>query len=203
MSPKSQVGGLKDKKEKQETVNVGWTQTHLLLLLLFSRSVVSSSSRPHGLQHTRLPCPSLSPGVFSNSRPLSLWCHPTISSSVASFYPCHQSFPTSGSFPMSRLLESSGQRIGTSNLASVLPLNIQGPFPLGLTGLIPCSPRDSQESSIAPQFEGIKSLVLSLLYLGPLNFFLKGNPLKILFIYWLHQVLVVARRLLPSCGTKA
>ena len=72
---------------------------------------------------------------------------------------------------MSRLLASSGQRIGTSNLASVLPLNIQGSFPLGLTGLIPCSPRDSQESSIAPQFEGITSLVLSLLYLGPLNFF--------------------------------
>ena len=74
-------------------------------------------------------------------------------------------------FPSIRIFSSCGQRIGASNLASVLPLNIQGLFPLGLTGLIPCSPRHSQESSIAPQFKGINSLVLSLLYLGPLNFF--------------------------------
>ena len=74
-------------------------------------------------------------------------------------------------FPSIGIFSSSGQRIGASNLASVLPLNIQGSFPLGLTGLIPCSPRHSQESSIAPQFKGINSLVLSLLYLGPLNFF--------------------------------
>ena len=96
---------------------------------------------------------------------------------------------------MSRLLESSGLRIGTSNLASVLPLNIQGPFPLGLTGLIPCSPRDSQESSIAPQLEGIKSLVLSLLYLGPLNFFFKRKSIKN-FIYLLTTSGL-------SCGTQA
>ena len=149
----------------------GQKQQNYLILLLFRSSVLPDSLLPHGLQHTRLPCPSPSPGVCSNSRPLSLWCHLTISSSVASFSPCHQSVPTSGSFPMSRLVASSGQRIGTSNLASVLPLNIQGSFPLGLTDLIPCSPRDSQESSIAPQFEGITSLVLSLLYLGHLNFF--------------------------------
>ena len=88
-----------------------------------------------GLQHTRLPCPSLSPGVCSTWRPLSRWCHPTISSSVVPFS-CHQSFPESGSFPMSQLFASGGQSIGVSVSASVLPMNIQGWFPLGWTGLI-------------------------------------------------------------------
>ena len=87
-----------------------------------------------GLQHTRFPCPSPSPGVCSNSCPLSQWCHPTISSSVAPFSSCPQSFPASGSFPVSRLFASGGQSIGAS--ASVLPRNIQGWFPLGLTGWI-------------------------------------------------------------------
>ena len=106
------------------------------LLLLYSWSVVSSSLRPHGLQHTRLPCPSLSPGVCSNSCPLSQWCSPTISSSIAPFSSCPQSFPVSGSFPMSWLFTSGGQSIGLSALASVLPMNIQSLFPLWLTGLI-------------------------------------------------------------------
>ena len=150
----------------------GQKQQSYLIMLRFSSSVLSDSLWPHGLQHTRLPCPSLSPRVCLNSCPLSLRCHP-ISSSAASFSSCLQSFPASGSLPMSRLFASSGQRIGASDLASVLSLNIQSWFPSGLTGLIPCSPRDSQESSTAPQFEGISSLVLSLLYLGPLNFFLK------------------------------
>ena len=79
---------------------------------------------PHGLQHTRLPCPSLSPRVCSNSCPLSHWCHPTISSSVAPFS-CPQSFPASGSVPMSQLFTSGGQSIGTSASAPVLPMNIQ------------------------------------------------------------------------------
>ena len=101
---------------------------------------MSDSLRSHGLQHTRLPCLSLFPRVCPNSCPLSRWCHPNISSSVAhfSFCPrfssCPQSFPESGSFPMSRLFTSGGQSIGAS--ASVLPMNIQGWFPLGLTGLI-------------------------------------------------------------------
>ena len=86
------------------------------------------------LQHARLPCPLLSPGVCSNSCPLSRWCHPAISSSVAPFSSCPQSFLASGSFPMSRFLASGGQNIGAS--ASVFPMNIQGWFPLGLTGLI-------------------------------------------------------------------
>ena len=101
-------------------------------MLLFSYSVVSNSLQPHGLQHTRLPYSSLSPGVCSNSRPLSQWCHPTISSSVTPFF-CLQSFPGSVSVPMSRLFTSGDQSIGAS--ASVLPINIHGFFPLGLTGL--------------------------------------------------------------------
>ena len=90
----------------------------------------------HGLQRARLPCPSPTPGVYSNSRPPSQWCHPTISSSVAPFSSCPQSFPVSGSFIMSQLFASGGQSIGVSASASVLPMNIQDWFPLGLTGLI-------------------------------------------------------------------
>ena len=90
---------------------------------------------PRELQHTRLPCPSPSPRVCSNSCPLSQWCHPAISSSIISFSSCLQSFPASGSFPMSWLFTSDGQSVGVS-ASSVLPMNIQGWFPLGLTGLI-------------------------------------------------------------------
>ena len=104
-------------------------------LLSFNSKVMSDSLRPHGLQHTRLPCPALSPGVCSTSCPLSQWCHPTISSSVIPFSSCPQSFPASGSYPMSQLFASGGQSIGASASASVLPMNIQGWFPLGLTGL--------------------------------------------------------------------
>ena len=92
--------------------------------------------RPHELQHTRLPCPSLSPRVCSNSCPLSGWCHPTISFSVAPFSFCLQSFPASGSFPMSWLFASGGQSTGVSASVLVLPMNIQGWFPIGLTGFI-------------------------------------------------------------------
>ena len=102
----------------------------------FSRSVVSDSLRPHGLQHTRLPCLSPTPGACSNSCPLSWWCHPIISSSVIPFSSCLQSFPTSGSFPVSQFFVSSGQRIGISASASVLPMNIQDWFPIGWTGWI-------------------------------------------------------------------
>ena len=97
---------------------------------------MSDSLQTHGLQHTRLPCPSLYPGDCSNSCPLSQWCHPTISSSVTLLNSYPQSFPASGSFPMSRLFTSGGQRIGASASASVLLMNIQDWFPLGLTGLI-------------------------------------------------------------------
>ena len=89
---------------------------------LFSRSVMSDSLRPHGLQHTRLPCPS---GACSNSCPSSQWCHPTISSSVVPFSSCLQSFPESGSFLISQFFASGGQSIGASASASVLPVNIE------------------------------------------------------------------------------
>ena len=104
-------------------------------LLLFSHWVMSDSLHPHGLQHARLPCPSPTPGACSNSCPLSQWCHPTISSSVVPFS-CLQSFPASGSFPMSQFFSSVGQSIRVSASSSVLPINIQDWFPLGLTGLI-------------------------------------------------------------------
>ena len=95
----------------------------------FSHSVVSDSLPPHGLQHTRLPCSSSTPGACSNSCPLSQWCHTTVSS-------CLQSFPASESFPRSQFFASGGQIIGVSASASVLPMNIQDWFPLGLIGLI-------------------------------------------------------------------
>ena len=130
------IEGDKESMHCQEMVTGFSKKNSFLLLLLFSRSVVSNSLWPHGLQHARLPCPSSTPGVYSNSLSLSWWCHPTISSSVVPF-PSHlQSFPASGSFPMSQLFTSGGQRIGASASASVLPMNIQGWFPLGLTGLI-------------------------------------------------------------------
>ena len=101
----------------------------------FSCSAVSDSLWPHGLQHARLPCPSPTPGASSNSCPLSRWCHPTISSSAVPFS-CHQSFPGSRSFLMSQPFASGGQSIGASALASVLPMNIQDWFLLGLIGLV-------------------------------------------------------------------
>ena len=95
-----------------------------------------NSLRPRGLQHARLPCPSPSPGTCSNSCPLSWWCHPTISFSVTPFSFCPQSFPASGYFPVSWFFASSGQNIGASVSASVLPMSIQSWFPLGFIGLI-------------------------------------------------------------------
>ena len=103
--------------------------------ILFSCSVVSNSLQPHGLQHTRIPCPSLSPGICSNSCPLSQWCYLTTSSSATLFF-CLQSYSASGSFPMSWLFATGGQSTGSSASASVLLMNIQGWFPLGLTDLI-------------------------------------------------------------------
>ena len=137
---------------------------------------MSNSLWLHGLQHTKLTCPSPSPGLCSNSCPLSQWCHPTVSSSAAPFFSYLQSIPASGSFPMSWLLPSDGQNIGAS--VSVLPMNIQDWFPLGLTGWSPCSPRDSQESSSTPQFESINSSALSLLY---------GPTLRSIHDYWKNR----------------
>ena len=104
--------------------------------MLFSHQVMFDSSRSHGLQHARPPCPSLSPGVCPSSCPLHWWCHPTISSYVTFFSFCLPSFPASGSFPMSQMFTSGSLSIGVSASASVLPMTIQGWFPLGLTGLV-------------------------------------------------------------------
>ena len=135
----------------------------------FSHSAVSNSLWPRGLQHARLPCPSPTPGTCSNSCPLSQWCHPTISSSVSLFSSGLQSFPASGSFPMSQFF--------TSGRAKVLEFQLQYQsfhWIFRTDSLYdwlvwsPCSPRDSQESSPTPQFKSINSstLSLSLLY-GP------------------------------------
>ena len=102
----------------------------------FSHSVTSDSLRPHGLQLGRLTCPLPTPGASSNSCPVSRWCHPTISSSVVPFSSHLQSWPASGSFPMSQFFASDGQSFRVSASASVLPMNIQDSFPIGLTGWI-------------------------------------------------------------------
>ena len=113
-----------------------YVYVYALILLLFSHSVVSDSLRPHELQHARPPCPSPTPGVHPNPCPLSWWCNPTISSSVIPFSSCPQSFPASGSFPMSQLFALGGQSIGVSASVSVLPMNTQDWSPLEWTGWI-------------------------------------------------------------------
>ena len=128
----------------------------------FQSLVVSDSFRPQGLQHSRFPCPSPTPRACANSCPSSRWCHPSISSSVIPFSSCPQSFPARGSLQMSQLFTWGGQIIGASASTSVLPMNIQDWFPLGLTGWISLRPRDSQESSPTPQFKTINSSALSL-----------------------------------------
>ena len=118
-------------------VNFGNTleNTNVIIQLhQFSHSVMSDSLHPQGLQHARPPCQSPTPKVYSNSWPLSWWCHRTISSSVIPFSSCLQSFPASGSFQMSQFFTSGGQSIGVSASASVLSMNIQDWFPLGWTG---------------------------------------------------------------------
>ena len=136
---------------------------------------MSDSLQPHGQQHARLPCPSPSSGACSNSCPLNQWCHPTISSSVFPFSSCLQSFPASRFFPMNQLFSLGDQIIEVLPSASVLPMNIQDWFPLGLTGLISCCPVDSQESSPTPQFKSVNSSVLSFLY---------GPALRSIHDYW-------------------
>ena len=121
----------------------------------FSHWVISDSLQPQGLQHTRPPCPSPTPKVYSNSRPLSRWCHPTISSSVIAFSSCRQSFLAWRSFLMSQLFASGGQSIGVSASTSVLSMNIQDWLHLGWTGWISLQSKDSQESSPTSQFKSI------------------------------------------------
>ena len=150
----------------------------------FSHSVKFNSLRPHGLQHARLPCPSPSPGVCSNSS--SQWYHPIISSSVVPFSSCYQSFPASGSFPMRQVFTSGGQSIGALALASVLPMKIQV-----WQAWSPCCPMDFQESSPEPQFKNTGSSALSLLY-GPTITFIhdywKNHSFEYMDCGWQHDV---------------
>ena len=119
------------------TLLLWWSIYHPVARVQFSSVAQSCPTRqPHELQHARLPCLSATPGAYSNSCPLSRWCHPIISSSVVPFSSCLQTFPASGSFPMSQFFTSGGQSIGVSASASVLPMNIQDWFPLGWTGWI-------------------------------------------------------------------
>ena len=146
----------------------------------FSLSVVSDSLWPHGLQHARFPCLSTTPRAYSNSCPLSQWCHPTTSSSVVPFSSHLQSFPATGSFPMSQFFPSGGQSIGISALVSVLPKNVQDWFPLGWTGWISLLSRDSQESSPTPHFKSINTSALSFLY---------SPTLTSIHVYWRNHSL--------------
>ena len=118
------------------------------LIFLFSCEVMSNSLQFHGLQHTRLLCPLPSPRVYPSLCPLHHWCHPTLSSSITLFSFWLQSFPASGSSPVSQLFASGGQSIRASALASVLPMSIQGWVPLRLTGLI---------SSLSKRLSGVFS----------------------------------------------
>ena len=136
---------------------------HTLYPVQFRCSVMSAFLWPHGLQHARLPCPSTTPGVYSNSCPLIRWCHPTISSSVIPFSLCLQSFPASGSFLMSQFFASGGQNTGVSASASVLPMNIQDWFPVRWLTLLAVQ-RTLKSLLQMPQFKIINSSVLSFLY---------------------------------------
>jgi len=156
------------------------SKCNLLSSIQFSHSVMSDFLWPHELQHPRPPCPSPNLGIYSNSCPLSWWCHPTISSSVIPFSSHLQSFPVSGSVPMSQFFASGGQSIGVSASTSVLPMNIQDWFPLGWTSWIFLQSRDSQESSPTPQFKSINSSVLSFLY---------GPTLTSIHDYWKNHIL--------------
>ena len=129
-------------------------------------ATISNFLQLHGLQHTRLPCPS--PRVCSNSCPLSWWCHPAISSSVIPFSSCLQSFPASGSFPMSQLFAWGDQSTGVSSSASVLPMNkYSEPIYFKMAGLDLLADLGTEESSPIPQSKSIYSLAISFLY-GPI-----------------------------------
>ena len=146
-----------------------------------------TKSRPticHPMDCNMLPCPSLSPGVCLNSCSFSQWCYLTFSS-------CPQSFPASGSFPMGQLFASGVQSTGASASPWVLPMNIQGWFSLGLTGLISLESKGLSESSPAPQFKSINSLVLSLLCgltLTSINDYWKNHSLDWMALFWQRDV---------------
>ena len=158
----------------------------------FSRSVVSDSLRTHEPQHARPPCPSPTPGVYSNSCPSSQWCHPAISSSVVPFSSCPQSLPTSGFFPVSQLFSwGGGQSTGVSASAPVLPMNTQDWSPLGWIGWISLQSKGSQESSPTPQLKSINSSTLSFLYsptLTSIHDYWKNHSLDQMDLCWQSNI---------------
>jgi len=168
---------------------------YLLCFVQFSRSVVSYSLRPHGLQHTRSPCPSPTPGVYPNSCPLSQWCHPTILSSAIPFSSCLQSFPASGCFPMSQFFASGGQSIGVLASTSVLPMNTQDWSPLGWTGWI--SLQSKTPGFIWHLFKGFPFLVKALFCMWSWHFCLTWGQAVSLNLARLH-LFPVEQRLLQQ-----
>ena len=145
----------------------------------FGHSVVSDSLQPHGLQHARPPCPSPTPGAYSNSCPSSWWCHPPISSSVIPFSSCLQSFPALGSFQMSPFFTSGGQNIGVSASASVLPMNIQDWFPLGWTGWISLLSKGLSTVFSNTTVQKHQFFILSFLYSPTLTFIHTGKTIAL------------------------
>ena len=162
---------------------------HQFSSLQFSRSVVSDSLRPHGLQHARRPCPSPTPGACSNSCPSSRWCHPTISSSIV-LSSCLQSFPASGSFPMSQFFASGSQSTGVSASTSVLPMNTQDWFPLGWTGWTSLQSKGPSRVFSTPQFKSISSSVLS---------FLDSPTVTSIHDYW-YPIYYLGSALIPKAS---
>ena len=151
---------------------------------------MSDSLQPHGLQHARPSCPSPTPRVYSNSCPLSRWCHPTISSCRPLLLP-PSSFLASRSFQMSQLFASGGQSIGVTDSASILPMNTQDWSPVGWTGWISLSSKGLSESSPIPQFKSINSLVLSFLYsptLTSIHDYWKNHSLDYMDLCWQSNV---------------
>ena len=173
------------KKPAQKQVSKTWWKSK------WSYSVVSNSLWPHGLQYTRPPCPSPTPGVHPNPCPLCRWCHPTISSSVVPFSSCPQSFPASGSFQMSQLSTSGDQSIGVS--ASTSANEHPGLIFFRMDWLDLLVVQGTQESSPKPQFKSINSLVLSFLY---------SPTLKILHDYWKNHSLGLDGPLLDISNSK-
>ena len=151
--------------------------SHLFSSVQSSRSVVSNSLQPHGLQYTRLPCPSPTARAYSNSCLLTQWCHPTISSSIVPFSSCLQSFLASESFPMSQFFASGGQSIRASTSALVLPINIQDWFPLGWTGWISFLSKGLSRVFSNMTVQSFYSSVLSFLYSPTVNpYMITGKP---------------------------
>ena len=162
-----------------------------MIRIQFSRSVLSNSLWPHGLQHTRPTCPLPMPTVYSNSSSLSQWCHPTISSSVVPFSSRLQSFPESGSFQISQLFPSGGLSIGVSASTSVLPMSIQDWFPLRGAGWISLQSKGLSRVFSNSTVQSINFSALSFLYSPTLTFihdYRKNHNLDEMDLCWQSNV---------------